>query len=111
MDVSTLAGIVVDCFIIVGIIINGTLQSFYDLASIMIVLGGTLAATMVSYPFKRLVGFTVVVKSFSFHLKINHRYNRPDNRIANIARKEGLLALEEAALVPMIRFYKKNTLL
>ena len=55
-----------DCFIIVGIIINGTLQSFYDLASIMIVLGGTLAETMVSYPFKRLVGFTRVVKSFLF---------------------------------------------
>ena len=40
MDVSTLAGIVVGiAFIIVGIIINGTLQSFYDLPSIMIVLG------------------------------------------------------------------------
>jgi chemotaxis protein MotA len=52
MDVSTLAGIVVGiAFIIVGIIINGTLQSFYDLASIMIVLGGTFAATMVSLTF------------------------------------------------------------
>ncbi|HHZ13088.1 MAG: motility protein A [Caldicoprobacterales bacterium] len=113
MDVSTLAGIVVGiAFIIVGIIINGTLQSFYDLASIMIVLGGTLAATMVSYPFKRLVGFTRVVKKLFFSSE-----DKPQDiivriiELANIARKEGLLALEEAAYGTDDPFLQKGILL
>lgn len=113
MDVSTLAGIVAGvAFIIVGIILGGTLQSFYDLPSIMIVFGGTIAATMVSYPFRRLISFTKVVKKL--FLTSDEKPQEAIVRIielANIARKEGLLALEEAAYGTDDPFLQKGILL
>ncbi|MGI5850683.1 MAG: motility protein A [Caldicoprobacterales bacterium] len=113
MDVSTLAGIVAGvAFIIVGIILGGTLQSFYDLPSIMIVFGGTIAATIVSYPFRRLISFTKVVKKL--FLTSDEKPQEAIVRIielANIARKEGLLALEEAAYGTDDPFLQKGILL
>ncbi|HZJ58024.1 MAG TPA: MotA/TolQ/ExbB proton channel family protein [Clostridia bacterium] len=113
MDISTIAGIVAGiAFIIVGIIIDGSLQSFYDLPSIMIVLGGTLAAIMVSYPLRRLAGFTKVANKLFFSSE--ERPREIISRIielANIARKEGLLALEEAAYGTDDPFLQKGILL
>lgn len=113
MDVSTLAGIIAGiAFIVVGIVLDGTLDSFYDLPSIMIVLGGTLSAVLVSYPLNRLGNFTKVVKKLFFSTE-----EKPQEiitriiELANIARKEGLLALEEAAYRIDDPFLQKGILL
>ncbi len=113
MDMSTLAGIIAGiAFIVVGILLDGSLNSYYDLPSIMIVFGGTLAAIMISYPFNRLVNFTRIIKKLFFTIE-----EKPQSAIsmiielANIARKEGLLALEEAAYRIDDSFLQKGILL
>jgi len=82
--------------IIISILLEGALKDFYNLPSIFIVIGGTVAATMVAYPFKNLKRtLDAIKKAFS-----NHDIKLQDDielmvHIANIARREGLLALED----------------
>ena len=74
-----------------------TLINFVDPASILIVLGGTLAVVVACYP--------KLAKSFPKHFKIMLRldafnpeqYVEKLTELAQIARKNGLLALEEKA--------------
>ena len=113
MDMSTLAGIIAGCaFMIISILLDGELGSYYDLPSIMITLGGTFAATLVAYPFERLASMPKVAKNLFFSIE-----EKPQNiistiiELANIARKEGLLALEEAAYRIGDPFLQKGILL
>lgn len=113
MDMSTLAGIIAGtAFMVIGILLNGDLGSFYDLPSIMIVLGGTFAATMIAYPFDRIANLIKVAKNLFINVE-----DKPQTiisriiELANIARKEGLLALEEAAYRIDDRFLQKGILL
>ncbi len=113
MDMSTLAGIIAGCaFMVIGILLDGTLDSFYDLPSIMIVLGGTFAATMIAYPFNRLANIVKVAKNlfFTSEPKPQEIISRIID-LANVARKEGLLALEEAAYRIDDNFLQKGILL
>jgi len=74
MDMSTLAGIIAGCaFMIISILLDGELGSYYDLPSIMITLGGTFAATLVAYPFERLASMTKVAKNLFLASKKNHK--------------------------------------
>ncbi|WP_250160291.1 motility protein A [Clostridiisalibacter paucivorans] len=84
-------------FIVWGIMLSGSLGTFMDTASIFIVLGGTIAATLISFPLKNVLNTFKVVKNV-----FTEKDSKADELIkeiidlANIARKEGLLALEEA---------------
>lgn len=88
------------------------LGGFYDLPSIMIVVGGTIAALMISFPMK---SFTKIPK----HLKIifmPKKYN-PQSYIEQIvsfakeARINGLLALEDKLNNTQDKFLKNSLLL
>jgi chemotaxis protein MotA len=113
LDLATILGIVVGlAFVIFGIIVDGDLLSFYDLASILIVGGGTIAGTFVAYPMHQVLdAMKIVSKAFS-----NKQIQVGDIitkiiALANIARKEGLLALEEAAEEIDDQFLKKGIML
>ena len=77
------------------------LGNFVDASSILIVVGGTLAVVIACYP--------KLAKSFPKHIKIMLRAKAFDPTIyveqlvelAQIARKNGLLALEEKANRPI----------
>ena len=93
---STVVGIAagVVC-IFVGMITAGPLSSFWDLTSVFITIGGTVSALIMSFPFDQLKG-TIKSVVLAFTKKdidptacIEQIIN-----LANIARKEGLLALE-----------------
>jgi chemotaxis protein MotA len=113
MDISTVAGMILGvAFLIVGIMINGTLGTYYDLASIMITLGGTFAATLISFPLPKFMETLRSVK----HIFLVREMNAAQAidriiELANVARKEGLLALEEAAMQLDDDFLKKGILL
>jgi chemotaxis protein MotA len=97
---------------VLGITENGTIGTFIDRASVMITIGGTVAATLISFPLPRLLE---TIKSIK-HVFNGGRYNPSDviDRIiylANIARKEGLLALEDAAYDLDDHFLRKGILL
>ncbi len=96
MDIATLIGIVV-CFglMIVAITMGGPISAFIDIPSVMITVGGTLGATFTSYPLKDVLGVVGVIKNTFLY--------KPQDPVAiiaqlvefaQIARKEGILALE-----------------
>lgn len=113
MDLGTLIGIVAGILLIViSILLNGSILSFIDIPSVFIVLGGTVAATLVAYPIPRVLELTKIVqKAFT------HRESNPSEvigqiiELANKARKEGLLALEETSGKMDDEFLKKGIML
>jgi len=113
MDIATIAGIIAgSAFIIIGILLNGNLGNYYDFPSIMITVGGTAAAIMIAYPFKKLAELFKMSKN----LFVIRHYNLQEAisriiELANIARKEGLLALEEAVYELDEPFLQKGILL
>ena len=87
------------------------LINFFDLSSILIVVGGTLAVVIACYP--------KLAKSFPKHIKIMLRSQAFDPAVyvdqlvelAQIARKNGLLALEEKANDQADPFFKQAIML
>lgn len=97
MDIASLLGIILGIFFtLYGILLTGDLASYISISSIVITLGGTLAATILSFPMKSFINLWKVLQKAFIHKEV------PASEIieeiitlANIARKEGLLALEE----------------
>lgn len=113
MDIATLAGIIAGTsFILIGILLSGSLSSFYDAPSVMIVMGGTLASTLIAYPLNKVIGIINVARNLFFVKELNSQdVITRIIELANVARKEGLLALEEAASNLNDPFLQKGVLL
>lgn len=107
----------------IAFMVNGMMQgatgynpaqigNFFDPASILITVGGTIATVVTSYPMKML-------KQIPKHFKIilNTKKHNPTTYIeelvelAQIARKNGLLALEEKANQQQDAFFKQSIML
>ncbi len=96
MDIATIIGIITGIGLIVITILNqGNPRVFFNLGSILIVFGGTFAATLINYPFKEIMSVIGVVKK-AFTQKNSSSYDTTKQivRLAEIARREGILALE-----------------
>ncbi len=96
MDIATLVGIVA-CFglMFTAILMGGSINAFIDVPSMMITIGGTLGATFTSYPLKDVLGVINVVKNtFLFKPQDPVAIIQQLVQFAQIARKEGILALE-----------------
>lgn len=113
MDVTTIIGIIVGFGVVVsGILQDGSIMNFVSLSSFLIVLGGTLAAVIACFPLSSL-------KNMGKHFKIimQGKNFQPEPLIeslvemAQIARKNGLLALEEKANELEDPFYKRSIML
>lgn len=99
MDLTTILGLFLGIGMLVWAMMNGgNLAMFWDLPSLSIVLGGTVAATMVSFPFEQLRNSLALVR-----VAFSSGARTPDEVIpllvhfAEKARREGLLAMEEEA--------------
>jgi len=97
MDLTTFIGIIAGLILVVYGIGIGSLGNFWDVPSVLIVLGGTFSALIASYPIRVL---KQLPKQFGILLK--NPYNPSEYidqlyELAIIARKSGLLALEEKA--------------
>ncbi|MBS4539852.1 MotA/TolQ/ExbB proton channel family protein [Clostridium sp. D2Q-11] len=113
MDLGTAIGFFAGLgFIIFGILLSGELITFVDVASILIVMGGTIASTLVSFPLSKVIASINVAKHAFTDKKINGSEIIGEIiNLANVARKEGLLALEDAAENLTDNFLKKGILL
>lgn len=113
MEITTLIGLGAGFFcIIFSILLNGKLDSFIDIPSIFITIGGTIASTIVSYKGKTLKSLKDVYHN-AFKKKpidLNDDIEMIIS-IANIARREGLLALEDAMANLDNPFLKKGIML
>lgn len=117
MDIASLIGIVAGAVVVVFGIISGdlgfpALGNFYDLPSIIITIGGTMTCLLTSNAMADYIGG---FKSITLIMKA-HQVNESEMikkiiDLSNIARKEGLLQLEEAANELEDEFMKKGILL
>lgn len=116
MDIASILGLVI-CFgmVILGIATSGGLSaagSYIDIPSVAITFGGAFAAILTS---NTLQDFVSGLKSFSLIFKLpSTNTSEMIKRIidlSNVARKEGLLSLEEAAADLEDEFLKKGILL
>lgn len=81
--------------IIISIMTSGNISDFFDPASIFVVVGGTLAATVASSSPARVKRLTKAVSIAFGQQKIDLNQDIEDIiGIANVARRDGLLALE-----------------
>lgn len=97
MDIATILGLVLGFgFITWSIITTGEFNAYVHIPSLVIVLGGTMAATIMSHSLKTMATLGKVLKKAFFHKEVSIN-NIIDEiiKLANLARKEGLLSLEE----------------
>ena len=113
MDISTVLGLLLGVvFIIGGILTSGQIDSYIHIPSIIIVLGGTIASTLASFPLKNFLNTSrVIKKAFSYKETSPDEVIEEIINLANIARKEGLLALEEYAEELQDDFLQKGIML
>ncbi len=97
MDVGTLGGIILGVFLIIGsIMLGGKLDSFIDIPSAGITIGGTIAAILITYPLPKVKSVFGITKKVLTQAKLDASpwYNEIIE-LATIARRDGVLALEE----------------
>ncbi|MBU5314233.1 MotA/TolQ/ExbB proton channel family protein [Tissierella carlieri] len=113
MDIATIVGLLLGIgFTVWGILESGSLWDYYDFASIVITLGGTVAATFLAYPLKDIVKIgKVFQKAFLYKATSANEIIEDIIKLANIARKEGLLSLEEYGSKLDDEFLKKGIML
>lgn len=116
MDFASLIGLVLCAVLVVyGITTGngfGALWNFWDVASVFITFGGAFSCILASYSMSDFFGG---LKSFTLVFKVPAA-NTPEIikkiiELSNVARKEGLLALEEASNDIDDPFLKKGILL
>lgn len=117
MDIASIIGMVMCGFFLIYGICSGddgaaALGNFYDFSSILITFGGAICATLASHS---MSDFLAGLKSFLLIFK-TPALDTPQIiskiiELSNVARKEGLLSLEEAAADLDDAFLKKGILL
>ena len=118
LDIASILGLIMCLLVVIYGIINGpqgvaALGNFYDPPSIFITLGGAFLCMLIMSP--DLKAYINNLKSLTLILKV-HSANEEETiksiiGLSNVARKEGLLALEEAANNIDDAFLKKGVLL
>ena len=96
MDIATVLG-VISAFglVFLAIFMGGGIQLFINLQALMIVVGGTLGATMINYPLNEVFGvFSVVKKALFTKNIVSNDLIKIFMNFAHKSRKEGILALE-----------------
>lgn len=117
MDIATILGMIIGVIIVGFGIATGpdglaSFGNFYDLPSILITFGGSFTVMITSYTFPTLKngikGLSLAIKGVKFD---EAEIIKSIINLSNVARKEGLLALEEAANNMEDEFIKKGILL
>lgn len=119
MDIATILGMVLCLGLVLYGIVNGdngidfaALQHFIDLPSVYITIGGSFSCMLASYELKEYLNN---LKAFALIFKVpkfdTSTIIQKIIDLSNVARKEGLLSLEEAASDLDDEFLKKGILL
>ena len=97
MDLATIVGIIAGfAVIVIAIFLGGNLNQFLDISSVMIVIGGGLAATLIRFP------ISGIMHAFVAGAKVAFTHKKADPRemvekiaeLADVVRKNGPLGLE-----------------
>ena len=96
MDISSVIGMVSGIGFVLGtILLGGSIMMFVNIPSLLIVVGGTIAAVMIGYPLGDVLGlFKTAMKVFMFKIEKAEDIISNLTEISNKARKGGLLSIE-----------------
>ncbi len=95
MDIATIIGLILGVFFVM-LGVGASIGLFYSFQSILIVVGGTFGAVLVSYPLKDVLGLLGVVRNAFFAKEeAVHDVITLLVKFAERARREGILALEK----------------
>jgi len=96
VDLATLLGMLGAIGCIAGaIFMGGSASMFVNVPSLVIVVGGTLAVTLMKFPLANTLGaFKVAMRAFMHKSESSSSLIEEGVALANVARKEGLLGLE-----------------
>ena len=101
MDIATLIGLLSGLGVVgVAIALGGDFGSFVNVPSLLVVFGGTMAATFIKFPMKQ------VLTAFKTGANIAFKNSKDDPQyiydqaieLAGVVRKNGLLGLQEAVV-------------
>lgn len=114
MDLASIIGLILGIVMLVfGILSNGaSMGSYLHLPSAIITFGGALASTLTSHTMQDFIsGIKGITLAFKVPVINTSEMIRNIIDLSNVARKEGLLSLEEAASDMDEEFLKKGILL
>jgi len=97
MDIATLFGLATGIALVLYSITakGGSAEFFWNLPALLLVLGGTLAATFVNYPLKNILGvFKVVKNAFRRNKDEYQKIIDQFTELSSKARKQSLMSLE-----------------
>ncbi|KAA0076265.1 MotA/TolQ/ExbB proton channel family protein [Tardiphaga sp. P9-11] len=112
MDITTLVGFVAGIIVLCTLVLmGGSFGMFYDVHAVIIIFGGSFAATLIRFPLSSILHGIPLGAKFAFTLSRLNARDLVDElaRIAEIARKQGPVGLEkvetdDAFLAKGIRF-------
>lgn len=109
MDLATLIGFIAGSLIILAaIVLGGDPSIFVNIPSVLVVVGGTAAATFMKFPMADCIYALKTGFSMAFKDEMTNTTELMDKikHMANLARKDGLLALEDEPVAN--EFFKKG---
>lgn len=97
MDIATLLGAAAGFVLIsAAILIGGGAGAFLNVPAVLITVGGTACATLVHFPLAEVLRiFSVVKRTFAVNIPPAERVIEQMSEFARVARRDGVLALEE----------------
>jgi chemotaxis protein MotA len=96
MDIASVIGVISGLGFVLGtILLGGSLMGFVNIPSILIVVGGSMASSMIAFPLADFLSvFKTAVKVFLFKIQPPEEIINNLVEISNKARKGGLLSIE-----------------
>ncbi|MFQ5355115.1 MAG: motility protein A [Mariprofundaceae bacterium] len=98
MDIATIIGLVTAIgLVLTAIQMGGSITSFIDPVSMLIVVGGTIGATLINYPLKEVLN-TMSIGMKTFISKLPEPIGTIESlvELSQVVRKDGLLAMENS---------------
>jgi chemotaxis protein MotA len=98
--------------IFAGIATSGKLSDYWEWSSVLITIGGTICATIASYSFKQFIAIGKMIRIAWSKYEIDYKESIETLlNLSVIQRREGTLALEEAAYKLNDTFLKKGIMM
>lgn len=98
MDFATIAGILAGFGLLIGTIVTGEgARAFIHLPSMLIVFGGSIAATLINFPMDQVIPtLKVAAKTFTAQKTAGLEIVQKFIELSQLARRDGILALDQA---------------
>ena len=98
MDIATTIGLLAGVIVVsVLILMGGDFRQFYDIHAVIVIFGGSFAATMIRFPLSAIIHGVPLGAKFAFTIRRTTARDLVDElaSVAEIARKQGPVGLEK----------------